>query len=337
MTRNFLLCAILSLPLSAEEKSIHVTSAEAAKAFIATLDEGQKSKAVLPFEGDEREHFLYTPKTRLGLPYKDMSELQKDSAKNLLATTLSEKGQLKAQQIMALEGLLAEIEKNPTYRDDAKYYLTIFGTPGNPKGWAWRFEGHHLSFNLTLVEGKPISGTPAFFGTNPGEVRDGRLKGLRVLAAEEDVARTLISSLVAEGKTAAIFAEKPISEIVSGENRTITAMETVGIAYSAMTKSQQQVLLELISHYTGRYRSEIATDDLKKMETAGLEKIHFGWAGSTKPGEAYYYRIQGPTFLMEACNVQNDANHMHATWRDFTGDFGRDLLKEHIANEHSAQ
>ena len=331
--KTLLLFTLLALPLTAKELPTEVVASAAAEKFLDSLTPDQKTKAALPFTGDERENFRYTPRDRAGLPLKEMTDAQRAAAMKLLDTAVSEKGKLKITQIMSLEGILAEIEKDPVKRDSGKYYVSIFGTPGNPKGWGWRFEGHHLSFSFTLVEGKDIAVTPSFMGTNPAEVRQGPKKGLRVLAAEEDLARTLISSLLASGKSAAVFSDKAPAEILSAENRTVTALDPVGIPTSEMTEVQREALIKLISEYTGRYRSEIAAADMAKIQKAGFDKVRFGWAGGTKPGEAYYYRIQGPTFLMEACNVQNEANHVHAGWRDFTGDFGRDILGEHFKGE----
>jgi hypothetical protein len=96
-----------------------------------------------------------------------------------------------------------------------------------------------------------------------------------------------------------------------------------------MNTGQKKALHDLISEYTGRHREALAEDDMRKIAAAGIGRIHFGWAGSIKPGEAFYYRVQGPTFLLECANTQNDANHIHTTWREFEGDFGRDLMKEH--------
>lgn len=321
----------LPLPLFAEETPM----ATAAGKFLASLDADQKTKAELPFQGDERENFHFTPRVRAGLPLKAMTPLQREAAMALLDAGMSEKGKLKIGHIMSLEGVLAELENNPKMRDPDNYYVAIFGKPGDPQGWAWRFEGHHVSVNITLVEGKGISVTPSFLGSNPAEVRDGRHKGLRALAAEEDLARTLVSSLLAGEKKAVLFSDKPPSEVIAGENRTASALEPVGILASEMTEAQRTALLALISEYTSRYRSEVAATDVEKIKAAGSDKIRFGWAGGTQPGEAYYYRIQGPTFLMECANVQNNANHIHAAWRDFTGDFGRDLLREHYSGgEH---
>ena len=330
--KKILISLVLALPLCAKEGPTPALNAAAATSFIATLDPAQKAKANLPFDGDERENFHFTPRDRAGLTLKEMTDAQRQAAMKLLDSALSEKGKLKVTQIMALEGLLAEMEKDPVRRDPGKYGLIVFGTPGDPKGWGWRFEGHHLSFSITLV-GDKTSVTPTFLGSNPGEVREGRLKGLRVLAAEEDLARTLVTTLVAAGKSAVIFSEKPPGEIITAENRTVTALDPVGVLASEMTETQRTALVTLIAEYTGRYRSEVAAADMAKIKAADLGKVRFGWAGGTNPGEAYYYRIHGPTFLMEACNVQNDANHVHAVWRDFNGDFGRDLLREHYKGD----
>ncbi len=306
----------------------------AAEKFLGTLDEGQKAKAKIPFASDERGNFHYTPRDRAGLPLKEMKDDQRAAAMALLDSALSEKGKLKATQIMTLEGVLAELENNPTFRDAGKYTVSIFGTPGDDAGWAWRFEGHHLSVNVTLAGGG-ISVTPSFLGANPASVPRGPHEGLRVLAEEEDLARTLVTTLLAAGKSTAVFSDAAPREILTGENRTATALDPVGIPASEMKETQQAALIHLISTYTGRYRSAIADADMAKIKKAGIAEIRFGWAGGTKRNEPYYYRIQGPTFLMESANVQNQANHIHAVWRDFEGDFGRDLLREHVAADHA--
>lgn len=329
---------LIALAFTLSIQAIHAApgagGADAAAKFLGLLDDAQKTKAALPFAHEERENFRYTPRGRAGLPLKEMNDAQKAAAMSLLDSALSEKGKLKATQIITLEGILAELEKNPTYRDDGKYFVGIFGTPGAKSGWGWRFEGHHLSINLTYSGDGVISATPSFMGSNPREVKEGRHKGLRVLAEEEDLARTLASTLMSGGKEKFIFSDKAPYEILTGEDRTAKALEPVGITAEEMTESQREALLSLISVYTGRYRSDVAASDMEKIKKAGIEKIRFGWAGGIKAGEAYYYRIQGPTFLMECANTQNNAQHIHASWRDFTGDFGRDALKEHYTEDH---
>ena len=330
--KKLLIFLFSALPLCAKEFPSPALTTTAATDFLATLDPAQKTKVNLPFGGDERENFHFTPRDRAGLPLKEMTDAQRAAAMKLLDSAVSEKAKLKITQIMTLEGVLAEIEKDPIKRDPGKYGVIIFGTPGDPKGWGWRFEGHHLSFSVTLV-GDKTSVTPSFLGSNPGEVREGTHKGLRVLAAEEDLARALVTTLLSADKPGVIFSDKAPGEIITAENRIATALEPVGILASDMTDTQRTALLALIAEYTGRYRSEVAATDLEQIKAAGIEKICFGWAGGTKLGEAYYYRIQGPTFLMEACNVQNNANHVHAAWRSFGGDFGRDILREHFKGD----
>ena len=324
----------LALPMAAKEAAPAPLDPAAAVEFLALLDDAQRLKAALPFTSDERQNFRYTPRDRAGLPFKEMTDAQRAAAQKLLAAALSDKGHLKVTQIMSLEAVLAEIEKRPDYRDTGKYFVAIFGTPGDPKGWGWRFEGHHISLNLTSVAGKKVSLTPSFLGSNPAEVRQGPLTGLRVLAAEEDLSRTLVTSLLTEGKSGVIFSENAPREILSGEARKATALEPVGLPSTDMSETQRKALIQLIAEYTGRYRKELADADMAKIEKAGIDKIRFAWSGGIKPGEAYYYRIQGPTFLMEATNTQNNANHLHAVWRDFDGDFGRDLLGEHFQQDH---
>lgn len=331
--KSMLLALPLVMSLAADPLPPALALKTSADAFLASLDEPKRAKAQLPFKGDERENWHYTPRPRVGLPLKLMTEGQKNAAVALATTAFSEKGALKAAQIITLESVLAELEKNPEQRDQENYFLTIFGTPGEPGGWGFRFEGHHLSVNITIAGDKGISVTPSFMGSNPAKVQSGELEGMRPLAAEEDLARALAVTLLESGHKEVIFSKLAPGEILSGEKRVATQLEAVGLLASEMTPAQRVALIELISEYTGRYREQLAIADLARIKQAGIENIRFGWAGSVKPGEAYYYRIQGPTFLMEAANTQNDANHMHSVWRDFKGDFARDLLKTHL-DEH---
>ena len=324
-----LLALVLALPLAAEDLPSITAMQSAAAAFLGSLAAAQRDQALFPFAAEARENFRFTPQIRSGLPLKEMDETQRAAALKLVDAALSDKGHLKAMQIMTLEGVLADLEKNPGYRDAGKYYLSLFGTPGDAAGWGWKFEGHHLSLNYTIADGNQIAVTPSFFGANPAEVRGGPQQGLRVLKAEDELAHALLSSLLETGNKEVIFSAKAPAEILTAENRQATALEPVGVLANDMSEAQRMNLLELIAEYTGRHRKDLADADLHKIATASIAKVRFGWAGGTHPGEAWYYRIQGPTFLLEATNTQNNANHIHTTWRDFTDDFGRDILAEH--------
>lgn len=308
---------------------------KAAEAFTASLDEPARAKVRLPFDDAQRENFRYTPRERSGVPLHEMNEASRAAVFDLLGTALSGKGKRTALEILTLESVLRDLEGNPGYRDPERYFVTFFGTPGDPR-WAWKFEGHHLSVNYTVVDGE-VAVTPAFFGANPAEVRHGPHKGLRVLAAEEDHAMALARALIADGNDGVVFTDRPPREIITGEDREAKALEPVGVAAGGMSETHRAALMELIDIYLNRHHSVLAAAERKRIETSGPEKIRFGWAGGTRRGEAWYYRIQGPTFLMEAANSQNDANHIHTTWRAFDRDFGRDLLREHYLKDHAEE
>src|SRR5438477_5708285 len=303
--------------------------AGAANHFLAALTTEQAARATYPLNDAERFNWHFIPRERKGLPFKEMAPEQKHLAHALLSTALSHQGYLKASTIMSLEQVLRELEqgKGPM-RDPELYFLTIFGKPNAKDTWGWRLEGHHLSLNFMLVEGKEISVTPSFLGSNPGEVREGPRKGLRVLGAEEHLARQLGRSLNDEQKKAAIYTTTAPRAIITGNDRKARALSPTGISAAKLNAAQTELVWQLIKEYVYRYRPEIADHDLKKIEQAGTKNLYFAWAGSIEPKEGHYYRVQGPTFLMEYDNTQNDANHVHAVWRDFEHDFGEDLLGE---------
>jgi len=329
MMKPLILCVLLALPVAAGDPAApQVAMKAAAEAFLDQLDGNQRKQAVFPLNDASRENFRYTPRERTGLCIKEMTADQRAAAMSLLKTALSQKGYLKATEIMALEGVLAKIENRPKFRDPNKYLVSVFGSPGDVKGWGWKYEGHHLSLNYTIV-GDAISVTPSFFGSNPAEVPVGDRKGLRVLKAEEDLAIALAKKLIAEGKPQVVFTDDTPAEVLTREERKVQPLKPVGVMVKDMTVDQKKSLMELIRVYIDRHREPVAAADMAKIESAGVDEISFGWSGATERGKPWYYRIQGPTFLMEGANSQNGANHVHATWREFDGDFGRDVLGDH--------
>lgn len=326
--------AIAEPPLVAPTDKAAGEMADAANAFLGSLGEAQRARASIPFAAEERENWNFVPKTRAGLPWGELQAHQTPLAMALLSSGMSQRGMLKATTIMSLEQVLAEMEQAPERRDPGKYHFSIFGEPGPANPWGWRLEGHHLSINFTLLPGGKISATPSFFGSNPAEVKEGPRHGLRPLDGEETKARALATILREAGHAGVIFSNQAPREILTGAERKAGQLEPVGIEASTMTEAQRAVLRELLGEYIGRHREEVAAADWKKIEEAGFGKIRFGWAGDTSPGKAYYYRVQGPTFLLECANSQNNANHIHSVWRDFEGDFGRDALADHYRHGH---
>jgi hypothetical protein len=328
-----LIAALQFASASARAHPVADDMAAAANKFLASLDAGQKAKARFDFKADDRLDWHFIPKDRKGLTIREMSPEQRKLAHALLLTGFSEHGYAKATNIMSLEPVLHELEgaarKFP--RDQELYHVFIFGTPAAKGTWGWRFEGHHVSANFTVIKGEYFASTPSFFGSNPAEVRQGPRQGVRVLGGEEDRGRELIKSLDAEQRKAAIFDATAPKEILTEAKRRVQALDSAGISAGKLTKDQRGLLMKLVEEYVQRVRPELASEDLKKIKAAGVEKLQFAWAGGIEKGEGHYYRVQGPTFLLEYDNTQNNNNHVHAVWRDFANDFGEDLLRKHYA------
>jgi len=333
-----LLLIVAVTVLGARPASSHPAADEmaaAANRFLASLEPEQKARARFEFKSDERLNWHFVPKDRKGLTLKEMSDEQRKLAHALLLTGFSKHGYNKATNVISLEPVLHELEgagrRFP--RDQGLYHVFIFGTPSAKGTWGWRFEGHHLSANFTIINGEFFGSTPSFFGSNPAQILQGPRKGVRVLAGEEDRARELIKSLDAGQRKAAIFDTTAPKEIFTEAKRKVEPLASTGIVAEKLTRRQRGLLMKLIEEYVRRVRPELADMDLKKIKQAGVEKILFAWAGGIEKGEGHYYRVQGPTFLLEYDNTQNNNNHVHAVWRDFANDFGEDLLRKHYAEQ----
>jgi hypothetical protein len=320
----------------AQQRSAAALS-QAASAFLDSLSPELRARATFPLGEEEqtRWHFIPTNQfPRNGVPFKDMDAAQRRAAHDLLRTALGHGGYMTATTIMDLENILKEIEgpDGQFVRDPELYYFTIFGEPGPTSQWGMRVEGHHLSVHFTIDGAKmAVSSAPAFFGSNPAEVRTGPRTGLRTLGTQEDAGRALLATLSDEQRAKAIISDTAPRDIATRTQLQIDPLEPGGLMASEMTPDQRALLMDVIGVYADLMADDIAADRLAKIEAAGIEKIGFAWAGSTERGERYHYRIQGPTFLIEHNNTQNNGNHVHSVWRDFDGDFGRDLLGEHLA------
>ena len=301
--------------------------AEAANNFLAALTTEQQAKAVFELKSDERVNWHFIPKARNGLPFAEMTSPQRHLAHALLGTTLSHRGYFKAATIMSLEQVLFDLENKAPHRNAELYYFSIFGTPGKDV-WGWRAEGHHVSLNFT-VRGDTVLATPSFMGSNPAEVLAGPRKGLRILAKEDDLGRELVKSLDDAQRKLAVITNTAPSDIITSNARKAKRLEPAGLPVAQMNEQQQKLLRSLVDEYVARNRAEVAKADWAKIEKAGWDKTSFAWAGGLDRGQGHYYRVQGPTFLLEYDNTQNNANHIHAVWRDFENDFGDDLLRQH--------
>lgn len=320
----------------ASQKSA-ATMAKAATQFLDGLAAEKRARAALPFDGEERLRWHFIPNEmfpRKGLMIKEMSETERRLAHDLLRSGLSARGYNKITAIIELEDILKAIETGGKMaRNKEEYLFSVFGTPGPKGAWGWRVEGHHISLRFTIADGavsRNLSSTPMFLGANPAEVRDGDKKGLRVLGEEEDAARALVMALSADQQKQAIINAVAPTDILTMNKHDITPLPDQGVSYASLQPDQQHLLMRLIEVYATNMENDVAAERMAKIRAAGFEKIRFAWAGETEKGKKHYYSIQGPTFLVEYDNTQNNGNHIHSVWRDFNGDFGRDLLREHL-------
>ena len=338
---TFLVMAAISLGL-ADDCQAHDLAKEfsdAAAIFLKSLD-GDQTKAVqFKFDDPLRKDWHFIPKERKGLSLKQMKPHQRGLAMALVQTALSHRGYSTSMQVMAMEQVLRDLENNPLKRDPAKYHVYLFAVPSAETSWGWRIEGHHLSISVTIIDGKQVTVTPSFLGANPATVKSGPLAGVRVLGDIEDAGRALVKQLTVEQKTTAVFSTKAPRDVINGPARKqAEALTPIGLTATDMHQDQQRLLHKLIDQYLDQFRAEIANADRKKIEDAGFEKVSFGWAGQIQPGKPHYFRVQGPTFILEYDNTQNGANHAHVLWRDFKNDFGQDSLQKHYeTHPHRAQ
>jgi Protein of unknown function (DUF3500) len=311
-----------------------VAMAHAVGAFLAALEAEKRQRSLFALDNPERFNWHYIPRRREGLPLKAMTDTERAAAHQLLRSTLSEPGYRKVVDIMRLEEVLRQTEFFPFSRDPENYAFTVFSTAGAPLPLGWRLEGHHLSLNFTLVIDSYGAVTPAFMGAHPAEVRTGPLKGFRVLAREQDIAFDLVHSFDAGQRQQTVIAPRSFGDIVSGPRRSDSLKSPAGLPLTQMRPAQRDRALRLIEEYVGNLRRDIADAQLRRVYEAGLDSLHFAWAGSLEAGQAHYYRLHGPTLLIEYDNTRDDANHIHAVWHDLRDDFGLDLLRTHYQTGH---
>ncbi len=308
--------------------------AETANRLLAALAPEQLAAARMEFSDDERRNWHYVPLERKGLPLRHMTPDQRQLATALLAAGLSQSGFIKAVTIMSLEDVLKAMENDSgERRNPEKYYFSIFGTPSATGAWGYRVEGHHVSQNYTVANGEVIA-APSFFGSNPAEVRIGPRKGLRTLAAEDDLGFTLINALDERQRAMAIVDSTAYADILTSDKRVAAlAGQPSGLPSAKMNANQYDALRALVQVYARNLPDDLARRRMDLLDKTG-RNVHFAWAGGTKPGEPHYYRVQTPLFLIELDNTQDKANHIHSVWRDLTHDFGGDALRAHYEADH---
>lgn len=327
------LLVLIGLVINASAQS----PTKAAAAFLQSLTVDQRAKAQYNFDEPERFNWAFVPTTRNGISFHDLSSPQQKFAVDLMKMSLSEQGFKKASGVIALEGILRDVEgrqKDDPYRDPLKYFFTIFGNPSDEAPWGWRIEGHHLALNFSSINGEMVASTPSFMGANPSIVPKGKDIGKQVLKQETDLGFVLVNSLSSQQLSIARFSTIALPEIVTGNQRHADGVEQKGIFYSQLSESQKQIFNQLLNVYVKNYQFGFSKKLMDKITAAGIDNFSFAWAGALQPGDGHYYRIQGPMLLIEYDNTQGNANHVHTVVRDLTNDFAEDILREHYEKEH---
>jgi hypothetical protein len=307
--------------------------AEHARAFLAAVEATQSREAALPLAPATHRDWHYVPRERPGLPLRAMTDVQQALAWALVAAPLSGRGLRQAHGVLALEAILFERSGRSAFRDPSNYALAIFGRPERGVAWAWRFEGHHLSLTFTIAPGTGVAVTPHFVGANPAS---GQVLGPDhdevLLGPETRLAFAVIRGLDAAAQDLALLDAASPKDIVTGPGREQSLAAPRGVPVAGMREPEQRQVTALLEAYAHRLRPELAERELTRVRQAGLERLHFAWAGPVQEGERHYYRLHGPTLLVEYDNTTGD--HVHTVWHDPTDPFGEDHLRRHRERDH---
>jgi uncharacterized protein DUF3500 len=336
-TRLPLIAVAIALLTAAYERiNTPALMSDAAQAYLNSLPPDLRAKTSFPFADEERSNWHFIPlDNRKGVALREMTPAQKHLAEALLSSGLSNQGIVKAHTIMSLEQVLKDADKagKGPERDPEKYFVSIFGEPSEKGTWGFRFEGHHVSMNFTIVNGK-VASSPSFFGSNPAQVKQGPRTGLRALGREEDIARELVKSMTdAQKKVAVVNPVAPNDIITFDSRKAALAGQPNGLPYSQFNARQKEILEGLVAEYAANFPPMIADLRMEQFKKSQAS-LFFAWAGGIEPGDLHYYRVQTSSFLIEYDKTQDQGNHIHSVWRDFNGDFGADLLAQHYAADH---
>ncbi|MCR9015432.1 DUF3500 domain-containing protein [Aquiflexum gelatinilyticum] len=318
--------------------------------FMETLSANQKDSVLFSMDDSLRTNWTNLPiglAPRKGLRYGDLSEVSKEKFHKILSTIFSSQGYLKTFAIMQVDDILHEIFEIAHQRkeiddrtigfirkldwDYGNYYLAILGNPGMDTAWGFKFEGHHISINLTVTKDS-FSMTPLFFGSDPAVVQVTQYSGLRPLSKEEDYGFWFVNTLDENQKAKATLSQEVPKDILTNPDRPQWYEEFMGIKGSELRPEQQKVLHYLIEEYMNNMEKEKAEEYLAILHARGMDEVYFAWIGSYEPMKAHYYMIHSPDFIIEYDNVGflDNANHIHSIFREKGNDFGEDILRKHL-------
>ena len=274
---------------------------QAGVAFLNSLSPELQKQATFTMDDKERRAWSNLPVTafkREGVSFKEMTPEQRKFAHQLLQSTLSSQGYLKTSGIMHLDeilkGLAAQRRPNntPMFGHDL-YWIGIFGDPAKDIAWGWQLDGHHLALNITVV-GNEVSIRPAFMGSDPARIPEGKYSGWYPQRGEDEKGKRLFQSLNDQQRSKAIIDEVAPRDVITGPTRGDQLKTPTGLQVSELKAAQRRLFLELLDEYVHNYEHNIAHIQMSRILKAGLDTIHFAWAG-TGLDKPYYYRIHGPS------------------------------------------
>lgn len=329
--------AILTATVQAQEDSRRTLGTEmtnVAKKFLGPISKSDQSKFVLKFDDPTRRAWHKTRPQRTGLEFRDMSQEQHELCDELLKLSLSRAGYHNVVRILALNSPLKRDPKLPQTTpvlDPERYCFNIYGTPDSTGTWGWSLDGHHLSLNFVIQDNLVTSDTPTFWGADhsvtnvlkPNEVEAGERK----LTDAERLAYIFVTELDSPLRIKANIANTSPEDVRTDAKPLPPQSVPQGIPSTLLTVPQKTRLMTILDMYNSAMAAPIAAARMNEIKAAGLDQIFFAWAGVSEPGGPRYYRIQGPTFVLEIVDVQadterNTALHMHAMWRSLKHDFG---------------
>ena len=313
----------------------------AARTWLDSLDERQRAQATFPLGSSERFAWAYTPGPREGLALRDMRPQQRAASGAVVAATMSARTAGEIASIIDLEPILGQIEQSNgrggwMRRDEELYWFAVFGAPSESAPWAWRVEGHHVSIHVAMLGDRVVGFTPSFLGSNPAVIPAGYPgAGTRALTGEETLARELLRALKPDERGAAVISHRAPADILSGIGRVADLRQIQGGVRRGDLGGERRISLErLIRHYVDRMRPDVADAAWARIAADGFDDATFAWAGGDQPGQAHYYAVRGPGFVIEYDNTQNGANHIHSVFRDLEHDWGDDEFGVHLAWAH---
>lgn len=305
---------------------------EAANKLLASLNEPLKAKMNLSFADKDRKEWSNLPLEqveRLGVRMDDLSDAQRLLVHELLRTVLSQQGYQKTMFIMQYDDGIKERmtkAKNPIARrySHEHYWVTIFGTPSATGTWAWQFEGHHISFNLTHSP-KGVSCTPMFTGVNPALITEGVRAGEYVMADENEGEKWLFNSFSKDLKKKAVVDTLPSTVDVMAQKGTEPFLkETKGVSYNELNAEQRKAVQKIVKAWVFNMNEDIATEKWARISKS-LSQSYIVYLGDGNVEHLHYYRIVSPVFSIERTNRDGGIMHLHTLWRDLGDDFGAKL------------